>query len=251
MQFISIRFVCLAAVAVFATSGFAAPPTDAVKRAELIGQPTVLEIQPAKIALTGPRSTQQLVITGKYADGTIRDLTQLVTIKPEQADLLEISEAWLRGKKNGSTTLVVQAGAQKVKVPVSVQKMEVAQPVSFRHQVIAAMNVGGCNARRLPRHSQRQERLQAQSARLRSRRRLSSTDARRFGPSNRMSEPVASLMINKALGRVPHEGGPRFRLDTVPVRKCSHGLDREGLKDDPRHLAGVKKVEVTARDAAF
>src|SRR4051794_40050688 len=54
---------------------FAELPTDAAARAKVVGQPIELTVQPAEIVLTGPHSVQQLIVTGKYADGTTRDLT--------------------------------------------------------------------------------------------------------------------------------------------------------------------------------
>ena len=56
----------------------AATPTDPAEKAKIIGQPQGLILHPATISLSGPRSTQQLVVTGKYADGSVRDLTAFV-----------------------------------------------------------------------------------------------------------------------------------------------------------------------------
>src|SRR5258708_28046929 len=42
-----------------------------------------LQVQPDKVTLTGPRATAQLVVTGVYADGTVRDLTHLADLKIE------------------------------------------------------------------------------------------------------------------------------------------------------------------------
>ena len=66
----------------------------------------------------------------------------------------EIGTSWNRiplrefssGQANGTTNLIAEAGGKVIKVPVKVQNFEKLQPVSFRHQVIAGLNVGGCNA---------------------------------------------------------------------------------------------------------
>src|SRR5262245_48348870 len=60
--------------------------------AKFIGQPTSLVVQPSSVALTGPRSVQQLVVTGKYADGSVRDLTPFVTAKAENDGLIAIED---------------------------------------------------------------------------------------------------------------------------------------------------------------
>ncbi len=50
-------------------------------------------------------------------------------------------------------------------------------------------------------------------------------------------------MLQKALGRVPHEGGARFPASSVPGQVVRAWL-AEGLQDDAPNSARVKKVEV-------
>ena len=96
--------------------------------------------------MTGPRSQQQVVVTGVYADGTVRDLTQLVDIKAEAGTMVSVGEEQLiYPHQNGVTNLMVKAGEHKARVPVTVRDFDKAVPISFRNDVIAALNVGGCN----------------------------------------------------------------------------------------------------------
>ena len=53
----------------------AAVPADSAARNQVVGQPVALLVQPAAVTLAGPRAMQQLVVSGRYADGTLRDLT--------------------------------------------------------------------------------------------------------------------------------------------------------------------------------
>src|SRR4051794_16257173 len=53
----------------------AAPPATAEARAKVVGQPASLVVQPPAIVLNGPRAVQQVVVTGRYTDGSVRDLT--------------------------------------------------------------------------------------------------------------------------------------------------------------------------------
>src|SRR5262245_2303637 len=53
----------------------AAVPYEDKARADLIGSPSELIVQPASVTLAGPRSRAQLVVSGKYADNSTRDLT--------------------------------------------------------------------------------------------------------------------------------------------------------------------------------
>lgn len=221
----------------------AAVPTSAEDKAKLIGQPTGLIVQPENVALVGPRSVQQLIITGKYADGTIRDLTGVVDAKAD-GDLVVVEEGvFLVPQKNGSTSLTIKAGPQTVKVPVVVRDFEKAQPVSFRNDFIAALNVGGCN--------------QGACHGTPSGKNGFKLSLRGYDPASDYIQltrdvlgrrtdrqgPDASLLYMKGLGRVPHEGGARFPSNSLPAMTIHRWLS-EGLQDDDPKHATLKKIEV-------
>src|SRR5258708_6246946 len=85
----------------------ASPPTDAAQRAALIGQPTALLVQPEALQLTGPRSRQQVIITGRYSDGSVRDLTTLSEFKCASGAATVATDGFVTPLKNGTTALLV------------------------------------------------------------------------------------------------------------------------------------------------
>src|ERR1700730_11909544 len=92
--------------------------------------------------LTGPRRTLQILVTGRYADGSVRDLTHFCDLTLEQPGVALLDEdRFLLSVKDGATTLIVQAASQTVRVPVTVKDFSKPHPVSFRNDLIAAMNV--------------------------------------------------------------------------------------------------------------
>jgi hypothetical protein len=219
------------ALALAATAAPAAVPTDPAKVAPLVGQPTALAVQPETITLTGPRAMQQVVVTGKYADGSLRDLTPFCEMTAEAADVAGLKDGLVVARKNGTTNLVVKAGGQTAKVPVVVKDFDKPNPVSFRHEFIGALNVGGCNAGACHgtpsgkggfRLSLRGYDPAADYVTL---------TREAFNRRTDRSDPDASLMLLKALGKVPHEGGQRFRADAVPVQVIRTWL-AEGLQED-------------------
>jgi hypothetical protein len=229
------------AIAVARPAG-AAVPTDAAAKAKVIGQPAALQVQPATILLNGPRAQQQLVITGKYADGAVRDLTAFAEYAVEGDAVVVNDEQVVLPKKNGTANVVVKAGGQTVKVAVNVKDHDKAAPVSFRNDVIASLNVGGCNSGAC--HG-------------------TPSGKNGFKLSLRGYDPAAdyvqltrdvlgrrtdrqgatSLLILKALGRVPHEGSVRFPYSSVPAQSLIAWFN-EGLQDDAPSVPVVKKVEV-------
>src|SRR5207249_5560819 len=146
-------------------------------------------------------------------------------------------------RKDGTTTLVVRAGGQTVRVPVTVRNQETAAPVSFRNEVIAALNVGGCNSGACHgtpsgkngfKLSLRGYDPPADYLQL-------THDV--FGRRTDNQGADSSLILLKALGKVPHEGGVRFTPDSVPA-KTLHAWLSGGLVDDPANLTALKHVDV-------
>jgi hypothetical protein len=222
----------------------AAVPTDGAERAAAIGKPTALSVQPEAVTLTGPRACQQLVVTGKYADGSLRDLTPFCELGLEAKDIASVSSSgFLTPAKSGTTTLIVKVGGQTARVPVTVKDFDKPHPVSFRNDLIAAINVGGCNAGACHgtpsgkagfKLSLRGYDPDADYVQL-------TRDA--FGRRTGRLEPEAGLIMQKALGRIPHEGGQRFKPDSVPAKTMRTWL-AEGLQDDPKELPALKSIQI-------
>src|SRR5438067_6250488 len=95
-------------------------PTDPAQRAALVGQPSALAVEPPSLTLTGPRSTQQLVVTGRYADGSVRDLTPLCDFRAEGAVAAVGKGGFVLPVKDGTGALTIKAGTQTARVPVNV-----------------------------------------------------------------------------------------------------------------------------------
>jgi hypothetical protein len=237
------RFALVFGLAAIVSPIHAGPPATPDGRAAVVGKPIALQVQPAAITLKGPRSVQQIVVTGKYADGTVRDLTPFANVTVEQAGIVESSDGYFRPLKNGATNLVVEAGGQSAKAPVSVADFDKPAPVSFRQQVIASLNVGGCNQGAC--HG-------TPSGKNGFRLSLRGFDPAQdylqltrdvFGRRTDRLNPSSSLIVLKALGRVPHEGGARFPADSIPAQMINAWLS-EGLQDDAPTLPALKKIEV-------
>ncbi len=222
----------------------AALPTSAAAKARAIGQPVALVVQPETITFDGPRSTVQVVITGKYADGTVRDLTHFCDLAVETPGVVALDEErFLTPVKDGSTALIVKAAGQAVRVPVTVQDFTKPQPVSFRNDAIAALNVGGCNSGACHgtpsgkngfKLSLRGYDPPADYIQL-------TRDV--LGRRTDRMGAASSLIYLKGLGRIPHEGGARFSPASIPA-KTLHAWLSEGLRDDAPTVPLLKRVEV-------
>lgn len=220
----------------------AALPRNPLEVREAVGQPVGLSAGPA-VLLNGPRSVHQLVVTGRYADGTERDLTPFCSWSAAPSGIVAIdANGFLEPLADGTAVLAVKAGGRMTVVPVTVQNLARPQPVSFQHEVIAALNVGGCNAGACHgtpsgkngfRLSLRGYDPPADHIQL-------TRDI--LGRRSDRLDPAASLILQKALGQVPHEGGQRFAATSVPSRAIRGWLG-EGLQSDPAGTPGLVRIE--------
>jgi hypothetical protein len=228
---------------VLAAAASAAVPTDPAKVAPLVGRPTGLAVQPETITLAGPRALQQVVVTAKYPDGSARDLTPFCELVPETAGVIALRDGLVVPNKNGSTHLVVKVGGQTASVPVVVKDFDKPAPVSFRHEFIAALNVGGCNAGACHGTPSGKGGFRLSLRGYDPAADYLTLTREAFNRRTDRNDPDASLMLLKALGKVPHEGGQRFRPDAVPVHVLRAWL-AEGLQEDPATAAAPVGVTI-------
>jgi len=235
---------CLIAFALAHSTALAAPPYTAEERAQLAGQPAALEVAPGSVALVGTHDSRQLVVTGKYADGTVRDLTTAAVATAEPAGIVEVQEGlYLRPKANGTATLVLSVGGNVARMPVKVSGIEHSAPVSFRHEVIATLNVGGCNAGACHGTPSGKNGFKLSLRGFDPPADFLQLTRDQFGRRSAKQDADQSLIFLKAVGRVPHEGGQRFGASSMPGELMAAWLNG-GLRDDPATLPPVKKIDV-------
>ncbi|MCS6865608.1 MAG: DUF1553 domain-containing protein [Gemmataceae bacterium] len=244
-QFLRTWVLTIAASWITQATLTAAPPQGAEERQAVIAEPLRVEVTPAAVTLNGVRDARQLVVTGHYADNAVRDLTRVVDAKVEPEGIVELHEGlYLRPKTNGTATLLLRANQKELQVPVTVTGMEKPAPVSFRRDVIAALNVGGCNMGACHGTPSGKNGFKLSLRGFDPAADFIQLTREQFGRRTDKHNPEASLLLLKGVGRVPHEGGQRFGPSSVPAEMLTAWL-REGLKDDAPNLPAVKKVEVT------
>ena len=248
-QFVILWVVTSATLAAGPSESKTGAPDTQAEKAAFIGHPVSLVVWPETIRLAGPRAMRQVLVTGRYADGSERDLTSFCEFRVEAPGLVQVGRAGLlQPQANGETVLVIVAGEQMTRVPVVVTDFDQPQPVSFRHEFIAALNVAGCNAgacHGIPsgrggfKLSLRGYDPAADFLEL-----THSALGRR---TNRF-DAQARLILKKGIGLVAHAGGPRLlSANPVPQQIVRTWL-AEGSRDDPANLPDLVKIEVFPRN---
>ncbi|MGH7171089.1 MAG: DUF1549 domain-containing protein, partial [Gemmataceae bacterium] len=227
-----------------AMRGSAESPADAADKAALVGQPTALQVQPGSVTLRGRHANQQLIVTGRYANGLIRDLTGLCALSSEAANVATVDETgFITPKKNGQTAIVIKTGGKTARIPVTVTDLDKPHATSFRTEVIAALNVGGCNAGACHGTPSGKNGFKLSLRGFDPAADYLQLTRDVLGRRTDRQQPNASLILQKGLGRVPHEGGQRFLPNSVPVRALRDWL-AEGLRDDPPAAPTLKSIDI-------
>ena len=228
------------------SSSFGRAGEDAEARA-LISAPASVTIGPESPLLRGRHSTRQLIATGRYADGSVRDLTRLLSwtsLDPAVATVSDRGQVFPRG--NGSTTIVARRGSSESSAIVTVQQMDQPDPVSFRHDVIPSFSQAGCNTGAC--HGTPTGKG---GFRLSLRGYLPDQDfltLTREAGGRRINIMVAesSLLLAKPLGEVAHEGGMRLFRGSKSYEYLRDWI-KEGGRDDPAAPVPIKLEIVPER----
>jgi len=242
--FASVLLAFLVALALLRPVSAAGPEQAAKRGDDSVGQPTNLVVQPEALTLIGPRARQQILVTGTYADSSQRDLTAIADVAVENSDIAQCAaDGYLIPKANGTTNLIVHAGGITVKAPLEVKDFEKPQPVSFRRDVIAAMNVGGCNAGACHGTPSGKNGFKLSLRGFDPAADYTQLTRDVLGRRADRIEPETSLLLQKALGKVPHEGGTRYPATSLPAQLMRDWLT-EGLHDDLANLPDLNKITV-------
>ena len=203
-----------------------------------------IEVSPTEITLSGPRSAQQLVVTGYFAGDQLRDLTHEATYRDTTSHpITRIDSGYVTGTGDGQTIIEVICGPFKLNVPVTSERFQQPDPVSFRRETLAVLTKQGCNSGSC--HGKPNGRgtlelsLNAFDPQF---------DERNLirGPLLRFTYPLdpdESLLLKKPLLRLPHGGGKRLR-----PHDAAHAILRqwiaEGCLPEPEHAPRHVRLEV-------
>ena len=168
-------------------------------------------VHPAKVALAGSDDAAQLVVTATLADGRLADLTHAATYAVADGKAAAIlSGGRVMPRSNGTTDIIVTAGGQSVRVPLTVKSMGENLPLNFTNQVVPIFtklgcNSGGCHGKLAGQNGFRLSLLGFEPD-------LDYTTLVKEGRGRRLfpANPDASLFLMKASGRAPHGGGKKM-----------------------------------------
>ncbi len=106
-----------------------------------------IQAEPSQILLDGRASAQQILVTGTYSDGSLRDLTSQSSYKSSAAKTAAVSsQGIVTSLSDGKATIAVSVkGAKKISLSVTVKRSREV-PASYANDIRPLFTKSGCNA---------------------------------------------------------------------------------------------------------
>lgn len=209
-----------------------------------------LRLFPKEVKLTTKRAYQGIVVQGVYSDGLTRDLSSKADWKIENEGLVRRDGTRVYPVADGQTNLQVSVEGKSGVIPVTVEKAAVDRPVSFKLDVMPVFMKAGCNTGSCHGAARGKDGFMLS---------LFGYDPdgdhfritrEQLGRRVDLAVPEASLLVEKAIGAVPHSGGQRFEADS-PMNKTLLEWIENGTPTDPKDQATCVSIELYPRQAVL
>jgi hypothetical protein len=214
----------------------ATPPLPAIRS---------LEVRPAELTLTDARDERRVLVLGKTADGSLIDLTSQASFKTDSPTVV-FADGFFRAKQKGSAEVLVSAAGQKVKLPVTVAGAE-SPDARFVRDIQPVLAKLGCNAGTC--HGSAQGKngfklsLRGYDPEFDYQALINDISGRRF---NRVKVDE-SLMLQKPLAEVPHEGRQALKPGSREHQLLRDWI-AQGTKGEEAKAARATSIEILPGD---
>ncbi len=200
-----------------------------------------IEVQPDEVRLRGLRSSVQLVVTGHFADGEVRDLTRLAEYRGGKT--ANVVRGLVTPLDDGQGVIDVVCGEQRQAITLSVERCREPAPVSFRNETLAVLTKQGCNSGSCHGKPNGRGALELSLNAFdpaADKRTLIQAPLLRF---THPLDPAESLLLKKPLLQLPHGGGKRLKPSDAAYAILKQWIE-EGCQADPPGTAECVKLEV-------
>jgi hypothetical protein len=210
--------------------------------------PQTLELFPAAIAFQYLGDQQQAMVLAKLADGSTLDVTAeaQLALEGDQQPVEILEGNRLRASQSGAARIRVSWRGLETSTSVATQAEATSRPLRFRNDVLPVLTRSGCNAGKCHGSASGKDgfRLslygydpEGDYYRL-----TQEMSGRRINCAN----PDGCLLVNKALGEVPHTGGMCLELGSPEYQTLVSWI-AAGAQADPKDVPLPISIDVYPR----
>lgn len=205
-------------------------------------------LEPSNPIIFGANITQTLIVTGKFTDGSLRDLTRQATFTSSDPAVATVdSSGTVKAIKNGQAWITAKVGRLSARQAIRVQLADQKRAISFVNDIAPIFARLGCN------NSNCHGALNGQNGFKLSlfgyepesdyKALVEASEGRRI---NR-AEPAKSLILLKPTQSVRHGGGKRFEVGSLEYQAIKEWIEAGALVGGGNE-AKMVRLEVTPRE---
>jgi hypothetical protein len=201
------------------------------------------------LRLRGADARQQLLVTGQFSEGALRDYTHRVSYQSTPEGVVHVAANGLvipLADGHASISVKTDDGAT-ASVPVIVEGFKTLTPINFPNQIVPIFTKTGCNAGGCHGKSSGQNGFRLSLLGFEPREDYEHLVMEARGRRLFLAAPEHSLLLLKATGTLPHGGGKRLEPDSddykLMVRWIYQGVPY-GQSSDPT----VARIEVLPKE---
>ncbi len=185
------------------------------------GTGTLLEIsvEPESITLDGKDDRQQLIITGHYENGGLRDLTSAAALRVTDEKIARLVERTsIVPVGDGAATLSIDVDGIKATSQVTVTRAEHGLPINFANEIVPILTKLGCNAGSCHGKSAGQNGFKLSLLGFDAQHDYDALVHEARGRRVLEATPDKSLLLLKTSGGLPHGGGELLDRESADYR---------------------------------
>ena len=207
------------------------------------------------VTLSGRDASQQLLVRGIYDSGQVRNLNPVASYHVDPPGIIDVDQTgWVTPLTEGQAVIEAEVpGGKSASITIQTTNLIIDIPVNFPNEVVPVFtkyscNSGGCHGKSGGQNgfalallgfepTEDYEHL------------VNELRGRRLFPG----DPDRSLLLQKAVGVLPHGGGARFDTDSPPYRILRRWIEQGmpyGEEEDPvvTHIEAFPKERLMPRD---
>lgn len=207
-----------------------------------------LDVFPSVIHLNSKSDLQSVVVQALQVDGVTMDVSTRAEFALDNPSLVEVRDSVLRPVADGKTLLHVRHGGQEATVPIEVTNAREQRPVSFRLDVMPVLMKAGCNSGGCHGASRGKDGFHLSLFGYDPEGDYDKLTREWVGRRLNLAIPEESLLLEKALAKVPHGGGQRLTTNSPAYLTLLKWIEA-GAPHDPTNVASVVRIEMLPKQA--
>lgn len=254
-QCIPTQCICFAILS-FGLLSWCTLPIHAVENTDASlrdSQPSIaprLVVFPDSVSLRYLSDRQGLVVQAQFLDGNTRDVTELCTYQVEDTAVASVERAEVAALSRGTTNIEIGWDGVSTTLAVTIGDDASDRPLRFRNDILPVLTRAGCNAGKCHGSASGKDGFQLSlygfdpaGDHYRITREMS-------GRRINLAQPDNCLLVNKAIGEVPHTGGALIEVGSPAYRKLVTWI-ADGARADPNDTPLPTAIDVFPRNAVL